>query len=85
MPVLERVVSTVRENTVWQTGRSLRDCLLQVEHCEAFLKTIDEMLGNPTAAFCGDKIRQLYEHLDSGLSGIYEADIEAHLTSCRMG
>lgn len=75
VPVLERVVSTVRENTVWQTGKDLRQCLLIVERCEAFIRALADALGNPTAAYCGDKATELYDHLDAALKQIRDVGV----------
>lgn len=68
VPVLERVVTEIRENTIDQgPGRALRRIVRWADTCNSFLDTVFLYLEGPTNAYCGDKLKKIVEHLKSAL------------------
>ena len=72
LPVLERVVTELRENSIDGNGISkmLRRIVRTVDSCQSFLDGIFIHLDAPTEAFCGDKLKQLCGHLRAGIDKI---------------
>lgn len=69
VPVLERVVTEIRENTIDQgPGRVLRRIVRWVDTCNSYLDTIFLYMEGPTNAYCGDKLKKIVEHLRSALA-----------------
>ena len=68
VPVLERVVTEIRENTIDQgPGKVLRRIVRWADTCNSFLDTVFLYLEGPTNAYCGDKLKKIVEHLRSAL------------------
>lgn len=66
VPVLERVVTEIRENTIDQgPGKNLRRIARLAETCIGFLDTVFLYLEGPTNSYCGDKLKKIIEHLKS--------------------
>jgi hypothetical protein len=57
VPVLERVVTEIRENTIDQgPGKVPRQIVRLADTCNSFLDTVFLYMEGPTNPFCGDKL-----------------------------
>ena len=74
LPVLERVVSELRENSIDKTGnsRTLRLAVRIIDSCHSFLDSIFVHLDAPSESFCGDKVKQLRDHLKVAINRLLQ-------------
>ena len=69
VPVLERVVTEIRENTIDEgPGKVLRRIVRWADTCNSYLDTIFLYMEGPTNPYSGDKLRKIVEHLKSALA-----------------
>jgi hypothetical protein len=68
VPVLERVITEIRENAVDAgPGTNLRRIVRLVDTCNTYLDTVVALLDGPTNTYCGDKLKKITSHLKAAL------------------
>lgn len=73
VPVLERVITEIRENSIDEApGRVLRRLVRLVETCNIYVDTILIYLDAPTKTFCGQNLKNIVDHLNSMLNSMRE-------------
>lgn len=69
VPVLERVITEIRENTVdAEPGRNLRRTVRLIDTCNTLLDSLFLLLDGPTKAYCGENFKKITEHLKAALA-----------------